>query len=86
MFCSGLARGQVQTQSPQLRESDPTFWILNAVVGICATPPTPILAPALVSLALSTFVVGTENGTVSYPKSVKGNEQMENRSTYHVCW
>jgi len=32
-------------QSPQLRESDPTFWILNAVLGIRATPPTPISVP-----------------------------------------
>ena len=29
----------VQTQSPQLRESEPTFWILNAVLGIRVAPP-----------------------------------------------
>ena len=40
--------GRVQTQSPQLRESDPTSWILNAVQGICATPSTPAPAAALV--------------------------------------
>lgn len=43
--------GRVQTQSPQLRESDPTFWILNAVQGVRATPPTPTPAPGLVPSA-----------------------------------
>jgi hypothetical protein len=35
---------RTQIQSPQLRESDPTFWILNPVLGIGATPPTAISA------------------------------------------
>lgn len=41
-------RSRVQIQSPQLRESDPTFSILKAVQGV---PPAPTPAPALVPSA-----------------------------------
>jgi hypothetical protein len=39
MVPSKIRASWVQTQSPQLRESEPTFWILNAVLGIRAAPP-----------------------------------------------
>lgn len=69
-------RGRVQTQSPQLRESDPTFWILNAVRGIRATPSTPTRAPALLpSAACQPLIVSTEN-TVRYTlKSARCNKR-----------
>ena len=43
-----IHEGRIEAQSPQLRESDPTFWILNAVQGVRAASPAPTPAPALV--------------------------------------
>jgi len=47
-WAQALLNGSLRTQiqSPQLRESDPTSWILNAVLDICVTPPTAISARA----------------------------------------